>query len=296
MDPWDVFISHASEDKESFVDPLAHRLKELAVRVWYDRFTLVPGDRLSEKIAEGLARSRCGLLIVSKAFIGKPWPLYELSGLINRFVEDHIRLIPVWLNVSRKDVADFNPSLADLFSIQGNVDDINDCAMEVLRVVRPQLHENLAMLSALDRAKVKLERIPRSKLRTDGPIRHHDLPESLLIRIQNIWFAIRDVSSPSLESMIENFQRDLRPEHEIRVWERIVSAMYIAIDRLANSNPDIKQQVFNMVVGFSLGQHEAVFADTEAGKIDKMITTAVAYACANVTPKVTISNIEETGI
>jgi hypothetical protein len=81
MKPWDIFISHPSEDKATFVDPLARRLKELAVRVWYDRFVLIPGDRLSEKIAEGLAQSRCGLLVISPAFIGKPWPRYEMSGL-----------------------------------------------------------------------------------------------------------------------------------------------------------------------------------------------------------------------
>jgi hypothetical protein len=39
-DAWeyDVFISHASEDKDQFVAPLAQLLSELGVRVWYDRF------------------------------------------------------------------------------------------------------------------------------------------------------------------------------------------------------------------------------------------------------------------
>jgi hypothetical protein len=40
MTPWDVFISHASDDKEAFVDPLARRLRQLTVRVWYDKFVL----------------------------------------------------------------------------------------------------------------------------------------------------------------------------------------------------------------------------------------------------------------
>lgn len=71
MKPWDVSVSHASEDKVTFVDPLARRLRQLAVRVWYDRFILAPGDRLSEKIAEGIAQSRCGRLISRRAFIGK---------------------------------------------------------------------------------------------------------------------------------------------------------------------------------------------------------------------------------
>jgi hypothetical protein len=69
MQPWDLFISHASGDKELFVDSLSTRLRELAVRVWHDKFTLLPGDRLSEKIVEGLAKSRGGLLVISKAFL-----------------------------------------------------------------------------------------------------------------------------------------------------------------------------------------------------------------------------------
>jgi hypothetical protein len=296
IEPWDLFISHASEDKASFVDPLANRLKDLAVRVWYDKFTLVPGDRLSEKIAEGLARSRCGLLVVSKAFIGKPWPSYELSGLINRFVEEKMRLIPVWLDMSRNDVANFNPALADLFSIRGSAAEIDSCAMEILRVVRPRLHENLTMLSALGTGAVKIQRIQRSDIRTDVPIRHHDLPESLRIRIQNVWFAVRDVSSIPLDKTIENFQRDLQPEREVCVWERMVGAMNLAMNTLDTNDPDVKQQVFNIILDFSIGNYDKVFAETDAGKLDESITAAVAEACVNVVPPLTVSDVEQDGV
>jgi hypothetical protein len=84
MQNWDVFICHSSNDKKSFVEPLSIELKKLGVRVWFDKFVLVPGDRLSEKIAEGLATTRSGVLVISKSFIGKPWTRYELSGLVNR--------------------------------------------------------------------------------------------------------------------------------------------------------------------------------------------------------------------
>lgn len=57
---WDVFISHASEDKESFVHPLAEELTRLGVRVWYDKFTLKLGDSLLEKIDYRLRYSRFG--------------------------------------------------------------------------------------------------------------------------------------------------------------------------------------------------------------------------------------------
>jgi len=40
---WDVFISHASEDKDSFVRPLAVALKQLGTSVWYDELSLKLG-------------------------------------------------------------------------------------------------------------------------------------------------------------------------------------------------------------------------------------------------------------
>jgi len=295
MEPWDIFISHASEDKESFVDPLARRLQELAVRVWYDRFVLIPGDRISEKIAEGLAKSRCGLIVISKSFMGKPWTTYELSGLVNRFVEERTRLIPVWLGITRDDVAAFNPALADLFAIMGDPEKIHECTLEILRVVRPQLHENLSILAAISGANVRFEKKSLSEIKL-GPIRHHDLPPSLLVRIQNVWFATRDVFPISLEKTIENFQRDLRPEREIDVMERIVGALHIVMDSLQTDDPDVKQQAFNILLSFSLGCHDQVFADTEAGKIDQAVTAAAAHAWLNVVPPVTVSDVEQNGV
>jgi hypothetical protein len=68
---WDVFISHASEDKESLVRPLADFLSNLDVRVWYDEMTLKVGDSLGRSIDEGLARSNFGIVVLSKAFLVK---------------------------------------------------------------------------------------------------------------------------------------------------------------------------------------------------------------------------------
>ena len=47
---WDVFICHASEDKDAFVRPLAHAFREKGLNIWYDKFTLKLGDSLSISI------------------------------------------------------------------------------------------------------------------------------------------------------------------------------------------------------------------------------------------------------
>jgi hypothetical protein len=84
---WDAFISHAWEDKESFVRPLAHALTALGAAVWYDEFSLKLGDSLSASIDRGLASSRYGIVVLSKAFIAKRWPQRELQGLVAREME-----------------------------------------------------------------------------------------------------------------------------------------------------------------------------------------------------------------
>ena len=78
---WDLFISHASEDKASVARPLAEILREKGIRVWIDETELCLGDSLRAKIDEGLAQSRFGLVIVSRAFLSKRWPIQELNGL-----------------------------------------------------------------------------------------------------------------------------------------------------------------------------------------------------------------------
>src|SRR5262245_11130644 len=110
---YDVFISHASEDKKALVEPLANFLVELGAHVWFDKLTLEPGDSLSRSIDRGLAKSRYGLVVLSKSFFEKPWPEYELRGLVSREIGNDKVIIPIWYGVTKGDVTDFSPPLAD---------------------------------------------------------------------------------------------------------------------------------------------------------------------------------------
>lgn len=71
---YDVFISHASEDKDSFVRALAVELERYSIRVWYDEFTMKLGDGLSRSIDTGLQSCRYGVIVLSKHFLEKNWP------------------------------------------------------------------------------------------------------------------------------------------------------------------------------------------------------------------------------
>jgi hypothetical protein len=110
---YDLFICHASEDKESVVRPLATLLRDRGRRVWVDEGEIRLGDSLRQKIDDGLIRSRFGLVVLSPAFFRKRWPRVELDGLAAReIVSGEKVVLPVWHDVGLEDVARYSPPLA----------------------------------------------------------------------------------------------------------------------------------------------------------------------------------------
>jgi hypothetical protein len=112
-DEWDVFVCHASEDKEGFVRPLAKQLEECGLRVWFDEFTLTVGDSLNRSINHGLAHSKYGVVVISRHFLEKEWPQKELDGLVAREVDGQKVILPIWHNITADKVRQHSPILAD---------------------------------------------------------------------------------------------------------------------------------------------------------------------------------------
>ena len=110
---YDVFISHASEDKDSVVRPLAQALVEQGLKVWYDEFELKIGDSLRRKIDRGLAKSKFGIVVLSNAFIKKGWTNYELDGIVSKANTGEQVILPIWHGITKQEVLDYSPSLAD---------------------------------------------------------------------------------------------------------------------------------------------------------------------------------------
>ena len=131
---YDVFISHAHEDKETFVEPLANLLRERGLKVWYDRFVLKPGDSLSKTIEAGLAQSPFGVLVLSHSFFAKRWPETEYRTLLAL----GRRIVPVWHGVSREDIENYSPILLDIFAIDSKHGAESAC-QQIITVVRPDL-------------------------------------------------------------------------------------------------------------------------------------------------------------
>ena len=91
MTRWDVFVSHASEDKEALARPLAEGLRARGLKVWFDEFTFTVGDSLRRSIDRGLAHC-----IISPDFLRKK----ELDGLVAREVDGVKVILPVWHGIT----------------------------------------------------------------------------------------------------------------------------------------------------------------------------------------------------
>ena len=133
---YDVFISHASEDKDDLVRPLANALIDESLSVWYDEMTLRIGDSLRQKIDRGLANSRVGLVVLSPSFIAKGWTNYELDGIVTRTVSGEQVLLPIWHNITKQQVVDYSPSLADKVARSTATHTISEIASEIAALIR----------------------------------------------------------------------------------------------------------------------------------------------------------------
>lgn len=136
----DVFISYASEDRNTIAKPLVELLVALGIRVWFDQFDLKIGDSLSRKMDEGLAKCRYGVVILSTSFFGKHYTNRELAGLAQREVNGEKIILPVWFGVDERQVREFSSPLAD--RIAGRWDDgIATVALKLIEVIKPELIE-----------------------------------------------------------------------------------------------------------------------------------------------------------
>jgi diguanylate cyclase (GGDEF)-like protein len=113
---WDVFVSHAFEDKE-FARALAEGLSTKGLSVWFDEFELNVGDSLRRSIDDGLLKSRFGAVVLSPSFFAKEWPQKELDALTAREATGKKIVLPIWHNISAHEISKYSPMLADRFAI-----------------------------------------------------------------------------------------------------------------------------------------------------------------------------------
>ena len=154
---WDVFISHASEDKEVIVTPLTRHLRSLGVSVWLDHDALKIGDSLRQAIDHGLSSSRFAVVILSKAFFAKKWSQRELDALVALEDDGYKRILPIWFDMTADEITNQSPLLAGRLALSASMG-IRPIAKEIARIVGalpakvPQERPPLSLLMAVGKS------------------------------------------------------------------------------------------------------------------------------------------------
>jgi len=135
-DEWDVFICHASIDKDEVARPLAKILESFGLRVWLDENELKLGDSLRRTIDYGLAKSKYGIVVLSKAFFDRDWPQRELNALATLETAERKVILPVWHGIDQQYVSKYSPMLADKLAVSTN-NGLTKVAFQVLEAIQP---------------------------------------------------------------------------------------------------------------------------------------------------------------
>jgi hypothetical protein len=90
---YDVFVAHASEDNDSFVVALVRALRGSGLGVWYSGIdspygssAKQPDSTLASFLKAHMNLCHTGILVISKAFLSKQWPRFELDHWISRAI------------------------------------------------------------------------------------------------------------------------------------------------------------------------------------------------------------------
>lgn len=116
---YDVFLSHASKDKLTYVEELKQTLDILGVQVFYDKDTIEWGDAWKNKIYEGLEKSEFAIMVISENFFDREWTELELKELLERQNEEGQKLIlPILHHITPEQLKAKYPIVADIQAIE----------------------------------------------------------------------------------------------------------------------------------------------------------------------------------
>lgn len=159
---WDVFISHASEDKEKIARPLAQKLHDKGLDVWFDEFSLEVGDRLFVSIDFGLSNSKFGIVILSKHFFSKRWPKEELGGLFAKETLADKVILPILHNLSIGELIEYSPILADRILLDSNLG-LDKLVEKLINVIAQSSKKRGQELSRFEQVNQKLQEYEKRK-------------------------------------------------------------------------------------------------------------------------------------
>ena len=141
---YDIFISHASEDKKEIARPLAYALLQKGYNVFLDELAIKLGDSISDSINKGLSQAPNGIVIISPVFLSKNWTRAELNSITNMFIGIGKKVLPIWHGVTYDDIVKNIPLLADIKSANSS-EKIETLVKQIQEAVGPPTYKRFSL-------------------------------------------------------------------------------------------------------------------------------------------------------
>lgn len=132
----DIFLSHASEDKDEIARPLREALEDRGLTVWFDELKIKVGHSIRQEIEKGIEGARFGVVILSPSFFAKQWTQAELDALFTKKIDSGRSVIlPIWHRVTKDEVASQSPLLAGLLALNSATMTLSEIAGAIAEAV-----------------------------------------------------------------------------------------------------------------------------------------------------------------
>lgn len=99
----DVFLCHSSDDKIQYVHPIVEASEKKDISYWIDEAEIKWGEKITNKINEGLAISRFVIVFITDSFLEKNWPNTELETALHVEIDEgRTFILPLLIAPSEK--------------------------------------------------------------------------------------------------------------------------------------------------------------------------------------------------
>ena len=133
----DLFISHTPADHE-LTDALAESLSEQDIHIATEMAELNLGDSLRQIMEKAFQKSKCGIIVLSQAFLRMLWSRRELDSLAT--MQNQHLLFAIWRDdVSEEEVRRYSESLLQLQKLpaESEWDKLVEAIKDVVGMARP---------------------------------------------------------------------------------------------------------------------------------------------------------------
>jgi TIR domain-containing protein len=99
---YDVFICHASEDKQKIAAPIFEDLTKCDLKIFLDEKYIKWGDSFIEKINHALGTAKYVIAILSLNSVEKAWPVKEINASLAKEISGKQKLLPLMVGTNKE--------------------------------------------------------------------------------------------------------------------------------------------------------------------------------------------------